>query len=228
MSDITHIAKLKSEIDLNKSIADKNRAEAKRTEGTQTELDKAQTAKHYEEINTEKGKQALMAIEKNGIDLDNQLKTANFEESKKLLQKQVEETTEIVRKLHTEANITEQTAEDIISRAKAEALRTWLENDLKRANISREKQSIMLDKWKVNIEQCLANENIRIADMDLAIKAFANDIKTFYPTSSQILGHLGAHFLGNTSKEDIQKGVSGHNKKEPQQFAPPRIIFRAN
>ena len=209
--DIANIAKLKSEIKVNESVADRNNAEAKKTSGADTELAIGLLAKYQAEIETEAGKQLLMQVQKEQIELDNKLKTASFEDSLKILENQVEQGEEHIRQLKIQNNLSEATYEDMISRNKAEALGAWLDNRLAKENISREHQNIMLDKWKTNIEQCLANENIRIADMNNAIKQYEADIKAFYPSIWQVGGHLGTHFVGNAGKEGIKAGADQHN-----------------
>lgn len=194
-------AKLMSEIDVNKSIAQKNTSEAEKTAGVDTELTKNKTQevkanieKLKADTNLSGANWELNKLQQNSLEIANEYNERN---NNYLLQQNFS----ISRKLYVEAGISEATKETIIEQAKAD-LENTIQNTLtskglaklNEAQIEGIKNSIQVSNEQLKINREALENALNIAIMNNSNGTITKDLKGVHKLIMESFEQIGTLF----------------------------------
>lgn len=187
------VALAKSQIELQESQADKNKAEATKISGVDTDEATTRIASLTQGISNQKAEKELIDIQtsmqKTLTDIQNATKDSQIEQAMWNVKRQMFETYSI----GLQNKVDEQTVNDKVNIIKYSAIQEALNNELIKANIGKTKEETkaiaenIMQKWK-EISQGWVKLNQ--GERDLAIKKFKEEIAAEYPDVWKVGGNI--------------------------------------
>lgn len=192
ISSIIQANTMAADIQLKKALADKATAEADKTRGIDTKVAEVTAASITEGINNLKAQQALMQAHTIGQNLSNMLEGESMDDQIKTMKWTAHKIEAESRKAKSEADVSEKTIDERISKIQAEAVVEWMKYNLMKSEVklneaeAKKAAADIVQKWT---SLGLEREGLQLKERELKVKEFEAEIKANYPSVWEALGH---------------------------------------
>ena len=200
--DISQIAKMASEIEVNKSIAKLNNTEADKKAGVDTEKTQAEIKAITQNIANEEVRNEILKIDQNLKELELTKSQMTFDAYIKKVHEELRELKGKADNSVVEGENAKRLQEDAIQRYKNEAYAVVLQNELARQGINKTKQEVtnLIEELQIKWKQLGLNErDVQVHERKVKIDKFIAEMNASTPSVGNVIGNMIWRFQDETN-----------------------------
>lgn len=193
MGMVLQLAQLRSSIEVNESIANKNNAEANKTKGVDSDIASQTLQKLIAETTNENLKSEYIGLQNEINAIDVEIKGKSKEWQIRHIEYTAKNAAENLISLMRNNEIGNETKESVITEIKAKAIEAILQTELTKAETAQTYSNINLNQAKIKEISETISQNWNKLGIDLKnsnINEFKEVIKSKYPSIQQVGGRL--------------------------------------